>query len=203
MKNNWTLQILAQDKDGVRFKIEENNKLLSFKEVFEHWKNTPAFIQFYVNALIAFPYEEFFWEHPAVKTAYLDRPYETILLKSSSFKNRKVDERSFKEKIETEALIAVFPNLGKNATLVVPTKHHSPAIYKHLGSFLRAASSLQVQAIFQQLGETLLAEITKGKLVWLNTAGLGVIWLHIRLDSRPKYYKVATYKKPDFLERKK
>ena len=200
MNNNWELQIIAQDQEGVRFKIKENDTHLSFKEVFEYWKIDPTFLQFYVNALNAFSLEEFFWEHPAVKTAYLDRPYEVILLKSRSFKNRKVDERSFKEKIEVKELVAVFPNLGKNATLIVPTKQHIPIIYKHLGSFLREATTEQIQAVFQALGATILSEIAAGKLLWLNTAGLGVLWVHIRLDTRPKYYKVRTYKNPDFLE---
>lgn len=29
--------------------------------------------------------------------------------------------------------------------------------------------------------------------IWLNTAGAGVPWLHIRLDSRPKYYRYQPY----------
>lgn len=32
--------------------------------------------------------------------------------------------------------------------------------------------------------------------IWLNTAGGGVAWLHIRLDHRPKYYRYLPYKKP-------
>jgi len=30
--------------------------------------------------------------------------------------------------------------------------------------------------------------------VWLNTSGLGIYWLHIRLDSSPKYYTHAPYR---------
>lgn len=34
--------------------------------------------------------------------------------------------------------------------------------------------------------------------VWLNTAGGGVPWLHLRIDSRPKYYTFEPYRKcPD------
>ena len=28
---------------------------------------------------------------------------------------------------------------------------------------------------------------------WLSTAGMGVSWLHVRLDSQPKYYGFAAY----------
>jgi hypothetical protein len=30
--------------------------------------------------------------------------------------------------------------------------------------------------------------------VWLSTAGMGVAWLHVRLDSRPTYYGHRPYK---------
>ncbi len=30
--------------------------------------------------------------------------------------------------------------------------------------------------------------------LWLSTAGGGVAWLHVRLDSRPKYYGYSPYK---------
>ena len=29
---------------------------------------------------------------------------------------------------------------------------------------------------------------------WLSTSGLGVYWLHVRLDSYPKYYTYRPYK---------
>ena len=31
------------------------------------------------------------------------------------------------------------------------------------------------------------------KKVWMSTSGLGVYWLHVRLDSRPKYYQFAEF----------
>lgn len=29
---------------------------------------------------------------------------------------------------------------------------------------------------------------------WLSTAGMGVSWLHVRLDERPKYYRFQEYR---------
>ena len=48
---------------------------------------------------------------------------------------------------------------------------------------------------------TTMKELVDQHSVWLNTAGNGVIWLHIRLDSRPKYYKTDTYRKPKFAKK--
>jgi hypothetical protein len=30
--------------------------------------------------------------------------------------------------------------------------------------------------------------------IWLSTAGDGIAWLHVRLDSRPKYYSYGPYR---------
>lgn len=30
--------------------------------------------------------------------------------------------------------------------------------------------------------------------IWLSTSGLGVYWLHMRLDRRPKYYTYEPFK---------
>jgi len=30
--------------------------------------------------------------------------------------------------------------------------------------------------------------------LWVSTSGLGVAWLHVRLDARPKYYQYTPYR---------
>jgi hypothetical protein len=40
-------------------------------------------------------------------------------------------------------------------------------------------------AVDEQLGE---------QPLWLSTAGTGIFWLHVRLDSRPKYYTYQPYR---------
>jgi hypothetical protein len=30
--------------------------------------------------------------------------------------------------------------------------------------------------------------------IWMSTCGTGVYWLHLRLDSKPKYYTYAPYR---------
>jgi hypothetical protein len=36
--------------------------------------------------------------------------------------------------------------------------------------------------------------------MWLSTSGLGVAWLHIRLDSTPKYYQHQPYTSRDRID---
>jgi len=33
-----------------------------------------------------------------------------------------------------------------------------------------------------------------GKTFWVSTSGLGVAWLHVRVDSKPKYYSHEAYR---------
>lgn len=86
-----------------------------------------------------------------------------------------------------------FPNLPGETTLIVPapvSPDHS--CYTHLGNFLRAAPAGQVDRFWQVVGETMQQRVSASPL-WLSTAGMGVSWLHLRLDSRPKYYRHRPY----------
>ena len=65
--------------------------------------------------------------------------------------------------------------------------------YPHLATFIRAASADHKHALLSAIGSALVRRISDTP-VWLSTAGLGVAWLHVRLDSRPKYYKYLPYR---------
>ncbi|MGK0388424.1 MAG: hypothetical protein ACI94Y_001153 [Maribacter sp.] len=193
-------KILGKNEQGARIRIEQKNKLLTFREVFNYWQTSTNFIEFYIDSLIALNYDEFFWEHPALKEEYLDKSYEFIVQKSISFSKRNVDENAFSNYINSDKQVAVFDNLGRNAKLIVPTKKIPIDTYKHMGNFIRNAEKIQIIEQFNQLSKAILSEVGAGRLIWVSTAGLGVIWLHMRLDSRPKYYRTNSYKRADFLE---
>ena len=199
--NNWTLKIVGQNENGARIKIQKGKEFLSFREVFEFWQFQPNFIDFYVKSLISLDVKAFHWEHPAVKIDFLDKTYECMILKTNGFEKRSINETAFADYIHANSYSEVFYNLGKNAKLVVPTQKIYSEVYKHIGSFIRLAPKIQIHEQFQKLGKSVLDEVLEGKLIWLNTAGLGVIWLHMRLDTRPKYYKTMRYKNPDLLKR--
>mmetsp|Transcript_7422 Transcript_7422/g.17898 ORF Transcript_7422/g.17898 Transcript_7422/m.17898 type:complete len:133 (-) Transcript_7422:123-521(-) len=100
--------------------------------------------------------------------------------------------------------VQVFPNLGHDALLVVPPEVRSaPDSAAHLAAFVRGAPEADQQALFKALGEAIhteagpTASLQKGSnetALWVNTEGSGVPFLHVRLDTRPKYYHHAAYK---------
>ena len=71
------------------------------------------------------------------------------------------------------------------------------AAYGHLAAFCRAAPESQRVAVWQAVGEALHGMLggaaASAPPVWLSTEGSGVPWLHVRLDSRPKYYHHRKY----------
>jgi len=196
----WKEIIIAKTATAIRFRISQNEQLLSFKEVFELWSHYLEFRDFYIHLLTHNTFAAFYWEHPGLRTSLLHHPYELVLLISTRFERRTLNETAFADFFQTDDLVTNFDNLGKNARLVVPTPIGEVQSYKHLASFLRSDKAAQHHALFQQIGTLILQRIHPEKTIWLNTAGNGVIWLHVRLDSRPKYYKTQAYRNPDFLK---
>ncbi len=85
-----------------------------------------------------------------------------------------------------------FANLGKDAVLIVPRPLGPASVYGHLAAFVRKARDTQRHELWRVVGAETEARLGDSP-VWLSTAGMGVSWLHVRLDSRPKYYGHAPY----------
>jgi hypothetical protein len=94
---------------------------------------------------------------------------------------------------EVEGGVVEFPNLGKDAFMVVPCPLGPPSAYGHLAAFVREAPEAQQHALWNLVGAAMQRRLGT-KPVWLSTAGAGVSWLHMRLDDRPKYYGYAPYR---------
>ena len=190
--------VLQKNERAVKLAVEEAGSILTFREVFERWQVDPAFADFYAAGMIEQIGDAFFWEHPPLVATQLDEQYEVVLHKASSFEGRQPNEQAFAAHFAADQAVAVFDNLGKNARLIVPTRIGTSEIYKHLGVFLANADKAQVRSLLQETGRQVLKSLENGQRIWLNTSGLGVIWLHVRLDTRPKYYKTKAYKNTDY-----
>jgi len=85
--------------------------------------------------------------------------------------------------------------LSGDATLVVPCPRGQLSAYAQLSTFAREAPVDQQHQLWALVGAALLRRLG-AQPVWLSTSGLGVYWLHIRLDSAPKYYTHEPYRNP-------
>ncbi len=66
----------------------------------------------------------------------------------------------------------------------------------HLASFLASAPLSQVQEMFRMVALEAKQVLSNPKVerVWISTHGNGVAWLHIRVDTIPKYYSYKAYR---------
>jgi hypothetical protein len=105
-----------------------------------------------------------------------------------------VDTEAFAEHFRHDREVVTFGNLGGDALLVVPCPEAGGTDFSHLASFTKTASPSLQQALWTEVGHALESRIGE-RTIWLSTAGHGVAWLHVRLDSRPKYYSYEPYRK--------
>ncbi|MFK7946148.1 MAG: hypothetical protein AB8G11_01065 [Saprospiraceae bacterium] len=176
-----------------RYKIYQNNRQLTYNQVLELLKNNADFRLFYNDLLVQSPFEAFFWENPPITKSTIQQPYEFVLVNSNRLSRVEADNRTFSKFFsQHKNTVVSFENLGKDALLVVP-KPMDKLKYPHIAHFVRNAPKTQLQEFWQQVGEQVENRISNKKL-WISTSGLGVYWLHIRLDDRPKYYTFQSYK---------
>ncbi len=182
-------------KDIQRIRFMQDRTLLSTQAVLTLLRDDETFRQAFIDALLSMPYLAFRWETPALVKKTLSAPFECVIVNSPRLE-RAASQRFFAEHFnnaEQRDLIINFQNLGGDALLIVPTPQTVDKAYTHLASFTRAASKAQNHALWQAIGKLTLVQCSDVP-IWLNTAGGGVPWLHVRLDSRPKYYRYAPYK---------
>lgn len=144
-------------------------------------------------------FQAFRWETPSVTKATEDRDFEFVLIDAPSLQ-RKENSAPFSDPFKQHLaqaptqVQATFPNIGGNAVLIAPLPANTAGVnHCHLGSYLRTADQADCDALWMAVGRAMQARIGD-KRVWLNTAGGGVAWLHVRLDNRPKYYHHSDYK---------
>lgn len=192
----WESRVQSFNSGKVlQISLWRHSRKLTFSEVVALWQTHGNFRSVYSAVLAESPFSAFFWEMPPVTRSSIDTPYEFVLVDSPSLSQISPDATPFAEQFDRcvgEEVIS-FPNLGNDALLVVPTPGGDTSSYPHLAAFVRHAPDSQKQSLWQSLGEAI-ALVLDDRPLWISTSGLGVHWLHVRLDSRPKYYTFAPYK---------
>jgi hypothetical protein len=174
--------------------LSEKSGELSFGAVVELWRDSAEFREYFINLISGSSFDAFFWETPPVTELTVCRRFEFVLVQASSLSRLSPDPAPFIPHFSTHPSEAVltFPNLGGDAILIVPAPLAGARCYTHLAAFVRSAPRSQVDAFWCIVGHAMGQRISSHP-IWLSTAGMGVSWLHLRLDSRPKYYRHEPY----------
>jgi hypothetical protein len=191
----WTSRSEQLAKSGIiKIAIDLDASPISYEEVLHRWQNDSDFRSFFIALLADSPFAAFRWETPPITTATASRLFESVLLDSPELA-RNPDSDAFAEHFRRRAAgeVVAFPNLGKDAIMVVPCPGGPLKAYGHIGAFVRHAPEAQRHALWQMVGAEMQRRLS-AKPVWLSTAGAGVSWLHVRLDDRPKYYGYGPYR---------
>ncbi|MEZ5956708.1 MAG: hypothetical protein R3C27_05785 [Hyphomonadaceae bacterium] len=170
----------------------------SRQEVLRLLQADEAFTDAFSAALAEAPYAGLFWETPPLTAEFLALPFECMIIPSEAVGRLVADSRPFAAMIGsgkgTHEVVAS-SNLGGDAELIIPCDSGEGG-YAHLASFLRTAPRAQIRALWRRTGEAVERWIAAApqRPVWVSTSGLGVSWLHVRLDTRPKYYSHSAYR---------
>jgi len=189
--------------DGVIAKFTQGNDLITWKKCIELLNSSDDFKTLLVNVMNSVPFKSYFWE----TIPFSDRTagtigFQFVCLNAPNLEGLQADCTSFGS---AHGQIRVFPSLSRDAVLVVPPDRSADgkevkkyASHSQISTFLRDVDSTERLRLFQELGRTLQVHVIDqaGNFsmlgptvpVWVNTEGSGVPWLHLRIDTRPKYY---------------
>ncbi|MDJ0616222.1 MAG: hypothetical protein QNJ63_05610 [Calothrix sp. MO_192.B10] len=178
-----------------KYSIIQNKQPLCYADVLNLWQRDEDFRCFFISLLSDVSFSAYRWETPPITNDTAKCQFEFVILNCPGIA-RTPDSKTYANYFTTSDLddgIVVFENLGKDAVLVVPSPRGSESAYGHLATFIRHAPDSQKHTLWRIVGQTMEKQISD-RPIWLSTAGGGVSWLHVRLDSRPKYYGFQPYK---------
>ena len=181
---------------GRKYRLYDGDTPMSFRSFFERLASDEAFADWFCCTLAEFEGAAFYWELPPLTAATLDRDTEFVLIEAPMLARIPTERVPFEEHFRRAPGedVIVFPNLGGDAVMVVPCPRGPDEHYPHLAAFLRGAGKQQARALWRATAKEMLRRLGS-RPTWLSTAGGGVAWLHIRLDSRPKYYSYEPYRR--------
>jgi hypothetical protein len=191
---SWDFRTTPLAPSTLRAALRERGSAMSFADVIRQWRTNDAFRSFWTASLRGVPFAAYCFEVPPLTRASLGRPFECVFVDSPALAHTAPDPGPFAEHFRQNPScdVVVFENLGRDALLVAPCPGGDLGCYTHLAAFVSHAAPAQSNALWQRVAEALQTR-TGDAPVWLSTAGLGVFWLHVRLDSRPKYYRHRQY----------
>jgi hypothetical protein len=179
------------------FDQESRGQPLSWRSALAAWKS-PDFGIYFSKCLAESPWQAFFWETPALAADGLDSPFECVTVEAATLATTRADITPFATqlaRLDPACQVGAFPNLSGDAHLIVPRSINANADYAHLGVFVRTAPPSQITELWSVVAETAEANLAVARRLWISTAGHGVSWLHVRIDTRPKYYLHEPYRK--------
>lgn len=193
MESLYATSILEKSDNYLRFRVTENSESLTDEQFLKRLAEREDFRKFYNCFLAESPFSAFFWECKPISLSDKDRIHECTLVKSTTLENVVPEPAAFQQHFDSRNYVAAFDNLGGDARLVAPCPSGDYGKYAHIGRFVREAEKHQISEFWKLTAQEMLSQPSDAPR-WLSTSGLGVYWLHARIDCYPKYYQTERYK---------
>lgn len=179
------------ENKAYKYRLYQSDKPLSYKHFLDHLEQQENFQNFFIDLLADIPFRAYHWETPPVSEHLLGRPFEFVVTRTPAI-DLSPNPEPFRKYFSPNKKVVVFDNIGGDAKLIAPIPLNKQQNYSHIGVFTENAPKKQQQDFWQTVGRVTKKLISEHP-IWLNTAGGGVAWLHVRLDSQPKYYRHRPY----------
>jgi len=197
------LPLYSKEMDGFKTEeisptVQKYKSSLSHREFWQRIQHDAEFLDDLLRTLKETGFEAYFFETPPVTASTLDsKLFEFVIVEAPELVGVTQDSSTFSQYFKKNRLSVSFENLGGDAVLVAPVPSSDKPVYAHLALFVNEAPPNQVRECWKHLAKTVLETVERkgNERVWISTSGLGVYWLHFRLDSRPKYYQYQPYKR--------
>lgn len=180
------------DERTRRYTLRRSDQALTYGEWLEELVAHAEFRRDFNAVLCQSSFEAFFFETPPVTFDSQSAPFEWVLVDGAPLQRMRPEPTAFEQYFRPGEGAVAFANLGGDAQLVAPALLGDPENYVHLANFVRRGSASQIDQFWQLTARTCSNSVGKQPL-WLSTSGLGIGWLHLRLDTRPKYYNHTPY----------
>ena len=190
--NSYKSQRRQLSRDSsYKYHLYQGGEQIHFKQFLSFLAKDKIFRSFFIELLQKVPFGAYHWETPPLSVSTAEQPFEFVVTHTPGI-DLPANVGPFAQYFKKDELVAVFDNLGGDATLIAPAPADQQLNYSHIGTFTKEAPEVQQHVFWQTVGQVT-AEQVSDQPLWLNTAGGGVSWLHVRLDSSPKYYVHRPY----------
>lgn len=192
----WRFETSEPDERTSRHRLMLDGAPASFEAALSGLMDNRDLREALLVALRGSRFDAFFWETPPVASSSLSRAFEFVLVDARSLGRGPADDHAFREHLDGAApgtSAVAFPSLRGDALLIAPTRISDAANYNHLAAFVRTAPAEQQHELLRLVAQSARA-CAASRRTWMSTSGLGVAWLHVRLDSVPKYYSFGEFR---------
>ena len=168
---------------------------MKWTDKIEDWKN---------GVLLKYPKrikKSFFWETKPIykkndKKNNILGMYKEKFIQSNKLEKLRQNYKPFSKQIKEadNKYCLSFYNLDKTSLLIIPYPRKNKN-FSTLKKFIDNSSKLQQKKFWMLVSESISIMLKKHNKIWVSTHGLGVSYLHVRIDTKPKYYKTTEFTK--------